>query len=80
MPSPFSLPLSHPTLKSLKKLSNLRGDCWRFDPLGLLHHLSTLLWVFRGQFHRSRYCLIFPIFDSIHTVLDYLKYLFKDIV
>jgi hypothetical protein len=57
----FSLPLSHPTLKSLQKLSNLRGDCWRFDPLGLLHHLSTLLWDFHGRFHRSRYCLIFSI-------------------
>jgi hypothetical protein len=76
----FSLPLSPPPLKSLQTLANLRGDCWRLDPLELLHHLSTLLWDFRGRFHRLRYCLIFPIFDSIHTVLDYLKYLFKDIV
>jgi hypothetical protein len=76
----FSLPLSPPPLKSLQKLSNLRGYCWRFDPLGLLHHLSTLLRDFRGRFHRSRYCFIFPIFDSIHTVLDYIKCLFKEIV
>jgi hypothetical protein len=62
------------------KLSKLRGDCCGFDPLELLHHLSTFLREFRGWFLKSWYCHIFPIFDSIHTVLDYLKCLFKEIV
>jgi hypothetical protein len=66
--------------KSLQTLSNLCGDCWRFDTLGLLHHLSTLRWDFRGRFLRLRYCLISLFLTRSNTVLDYLKYLFKDIV
>ena len=64
-PSPFSLPLTQPTLQIPPKPSNLCGVCWRLDPLGLLHHLLPLRWDFCGWFDRSRYCLISPFFDSI---------------
>jgi hypothetical protein len=81
----ISLSLSHllhsnPTKKTNQIYPKLRGDCCGFDPLGLLHPLFTSLRDFHGRFLRSRYCYFFLSFDSIYTVLEYLKSIFKEIV
>jgi hypothetical protein len=63
---------------------NLSKTSWRLlwirSPRAPPPSLSTSLRDSHGRFLRSRYCYFFLSFDSIHTVLEYLKSFFKDIV